>query len=131
MVLGARRRGAASEAHARRRLEPVLAAEHAALAAALASGWLLMHRLGFDLGQQRWLDVKLGLVAFLVLPLEAMHVWVTHGWIRRGLRESAAPPFTRRLERGIAMDDMVRTLSAVLLGAAVPLLVWLSVRKPL
>jgi hypothetical protein len=28
------------------------------------------------------------------------------------------------------MDDIVRTLTAVLLGAGVPLLVWLSVKKP-
>jgi hypothetical protein len=28
------------------------------------------------------------------------------------------------------MDDMLRALSALLLGAAVPLLAWLSVRQP-
>jgi hypothetical protein len=59
-----------------------------------------------------------------------MHAWVNHGWIARGLRETAAPPFSRDLERGIGMDDMVRTLSALLLGAAVPFLVWLSVKEP-
>ena len=108
----------------------MIAAEHVALAAALLSGWLLMDALGLAVGQRRWLDVKLGLVAFLVLPLEGMHAWVTHGWIARGLRQTPAPPFARVLERGIGMDDMVRTLSALLLGIAVPLLVWLSVAEP-
>ena len=86
--------------------------------------------LDLGVGQRRWLDLKLGVVAFLVVPLEAMHAWVNHGWIARGLRETAAPPFSRDLERGIGMDDMVRTLSALLLGAAVPFLVWLSVKEP-
>jgi hypothetical protein len=104
--------------------------EHAALVAALVSGALLMHLQGVGLGQRRHLDLKLGLVAFLVMPLESMHAWVNHGWIARGLRETAAPPFSRDLERGIGMDDMVRTLSALLLGLAVPFLVWLSVERP-
>ncbi|HVR70496.1 MAG TPA: hypothetical protein VMT87_06585 [Vicinamibacteria bacterium] len=104
--------------------------EHAALAVALVSGVLLMDALGLALGQHRWLDLKLALVAFLVVPLEAMHAWVSHGWIARGLRETSAPPFSRDLERGIGMDDMVRTLSALLLGIALPLLVWLSWREP-
>ena len=129
-VVAARRRGAVPEARTRLRLQPLLAAEHVALVVALLAGWVLMPALGLGVGQRRWLDVKLGLVAFLVVPLEAMHAWVSHGWIARGLRETPAPPFSRQLERGIAMDDMVRTLSALLLGAAVPLLVWLSVKEP-
>jgi hypothetical protein len=87
-----------------------------------------MQALGLRLGQREWLDLKLGLVAFLVLPLEGMHAWVNHTWIARGVREP--PAFARDLERGVAMDDMLRTLSAVLLGVGVPLLVWLSVRRP-
>lgn len=129
-LLGARRRGARIELETRRRLAPVVALEHVALAAAFVSGAWLMAALDLDLGQRRWLDVKLGLVAFLVLPLEGMHAWVTHGWIARGLRETPAPPFSRTLERGIGMDDMVRALSALLLGVAVPLLVWLSLAEP-
>ena len=104
--------------------------EHAALGTALLSGLLLMGTLGWSLGQRRWLDLKLGLTAFLLVPLEAMHAWVNHVWIARGLRQTVAPPFTRDLERGIGMDDMLRALSALLLGAALPLLVWLSVREP-
>jgi hypothetical protein len=97
---------------------------------ALASGIALLHVLGYRLGQRRWLDLKLGLVAFLLAPLEAMHAWINHVWIARGLRQTAAPPFSRDLSRGIGMDDMVRTLSALLLGLGVPLMIWLSVEQP-
>jgi hypothetical protein len=131
VVLRARRSGRPEdELQARRRVRAVVALEHAALAAALVSGLLLMEVRGLALGRHRWLDLKLGLVAGLLLPLEGMHAWINHVWIARGLRQTQAPPFSRDLARGIGMDDMVRTLSAVLLGAALPLLVWLSVREP-
>lgn len=131
MVLHARRSGRPEdELRARRHVRGLVTLEHAALAAALGSGLILLDVLGLALGRYRWLDLKLGLVAFLLLPLEGMHAWVNHVWIARGLRQTTAPPFSRDLARGIGMDDMVRTLSAVLLGAAVPLLVWLSVREP-
>jgi hypothetical protein len=118
------------ELAARRRLRATVWCEHLALVVALASGVWLMDALGLRLGQRRWLDLKLGLVVFLVLPLEGLHAWVNHAWIARGLRATTAPPFARDLERGIGLDDMVRTLSGVLLGIALPLLVWLSVREP-
>lgn len=123
----ARRGMSGADRASRRRLQPAVLAEHLALAVALVSGLLLMQERGLHLGQQRWLDLKLGLVMFLVVPLEGMHAWVNHTWIARGLREPAS---ARDLERGIAMDDMLRTLSAVLLGIGLPLLVWLSVRRP-
>jgi hypothetical protein len=130
-VLRARRSGRPEEElAARRRIRRIVALEHAALAAALGSGIVLMGVLGMAVGRHRWLDLKLGLVAFLLVPLEGMHAWVNHAWIDRGLRETAAPPFSRDLERGIGMDDMVRTLSALLLGAALPFLVWLSLSQP-
>jgi len=130
-VLRARRSGRPEEElAARRRIRRIVALEHAALAAALGSGIVLMGVLGMAVGRHRWLDLKLGLVAFLLVPLEGMHAWVNHAWIDRGLRETAAPPFSRDLERGIGMDDMVRTLSALLLGAALPFLVWLSLSEP-
>jgi hypothetical protein len=66
----------------------------------------------------------------LVLPLEAMHAWVCHVWIDRGLRQTPAPPFSKDLARGIGMDDMIRALAAPLLGVAIPLIVWLSVSRP-
>lgn len=74
----------------------------------------------------RWLHLKLGLTAFLLVPLEAFHAYVNHVWIARALRDGSA----RLLERGVGLDDMVRTLAIPLLGAAVPLLFWLSLRRP-
>jgi hypothetical protein len=123
--------GATPEGLARaRRLQRVLAIEHGALALGLLSGLVLMWMRGWGVGHPRWLAVKLGLTLFLLLPLEGMHAYVSHVWIRRGLRQTAAPPYAKDLRRGLAMDEMVRTLSLVLLGPAVPLLVWLSVWKP-
>jgi hypothetical protein len=121
---------AARELRARRALEPWLAAEHAALLLALGSGWLLMAARGWGLGHARWLAVKVGLSLFLLLPLEGMHAYVCHVWIARGLRQTSAPPFSRDLERGLGMDGMLRALAVPLLGLALPLLVWLSLRKP-
>jgi hypothetical protein len=114
----------------RRALRPWLVAEHLGLVAALASGLVLMQAHGWGIGHPRWLAVKLGLVAFLVVPLEGMHAWVCHGWIARGLDEAEGPGRAALLRRGIGMDDMVRTLSALLLGLAVPLMAWLSLRRP-
>ena len=114
----------------RRRIQPLLVAEHVGLAVALLAGLALMEARGEGPARARWLGVKLGLTVFLVLPLEAMHAWVCHGWIARGLRETAAPPFSRDLARGIGMDDMIRALAVPLLGVGVPLIVWLSVRHP-
>jgi hypothetical protein len=85
---------------------------------------------GWGLGRARWLGLKLGLVAFLLVPLEAMHMWVSHSWIARGLRETPAPPFAKDLARGIGMEDMLRALAIPLLGLAVPILLWLSLVKP-
>ena len=108
----------------------LVAAEHLFLALALATGLALMASRGWGLGRARWLGLKLGLVVFLLVPLEAMHAYVCHVWIGRGLRETASPPFSKDLARGIGMEDMLRALAIPLLGLAVPLLVWLSVFKP-
>jgi hypothetical protein len=107
-----------------------LLVEHVSLAVCLLSGVLLMSQLGWGLGRARWLGVKLGLVVFLVLPLESMHAYVCHAWLARGLRLTPSPPFARELTRGAGMEEMIRTLQLVLLGVGVPLLVWLSVAKP-
>lgn len=114
----------------RRRAQRLLVMEHAALVLALASGLLLMRSLGWGLGHARWLGVKLGLVTFLVVPLEAMHAYICHAWIARGLQQTQAPPFSKDLVRGIGMEEMVRTLELLLLGIAVPALLWLSLAKP-
>ena len=129
-MLASRRRGPASEVAARRRLAPVLAAEHAAFVVGLAAGVLLMGHRGWGLGHARWLTVKVGLTAFLLVPLEAMHAWIAHGWIARGLVQTPQPPWSKDLERGIGMEDMWRALAAPLLALALPLLVWLSVARP-
>lgn len=97
---------------------------------ALASGFALMHEKGFRVGYPLWLSLKLGLTVFLVLPLEAMHAYVGHVWIARGLRQTASPPFSKDLARGVGIDDMIRTLALLLLGVAIPLMVWLSLAKP-
>jgi hypothetical protein len=112
----------------RSRLLPVV--EHASLAVTLIAGGLLLHLRGWGPGHARWLAVKLGLVALLVLPLESMHAYVNHVFIPRALRGGAGSPPARDLSRGLGMDDMIRTLSVPLLGVSVPLLVWLSLRKP-
>lgn len=126
----ARRRGPEAEIAARRRLQTALAGEHAALALVLLSGiaLLLHHRWG--LGHARWLALKIGLVAFLVVPLEAFHAYVCHVWIARALRRTSAPPFPRDLERAAGMDDMVRVVAVPLLGLGLPLVLWLSLAKP-
>jgi hypothetical protein len=119
------------ELGARRRLQPALLAEHVALAVLLLSGLALLRYHGWGLGHARWIALKVGLVAFLVLPLETIHALVCHRWIARGLRQTTALPFSKDLERGIGMDDMIRVLAIPLLGLGLPLIVWLSVAKPL
>lgn len=133
LVLSRARRGGRppDEVAARRRLQPALLAEHGALALLLVSGVALLEHRGWGLGHARWIALKVGLVVFLVLPLESIHAVVCHRWIARGLRETGAVPFSKELERGIGMDDMVRVLAIPLLGLGLPLIVWLSVAKPL
>jgi len=118
------------ELEARRRLGPALLAEHAAFAVLLASGLALLLHHGWGLGYARWLALKLGLVAFLVVPLEAFHSFVCHRWLARGLRQTAAPPFSRDLERAVGMDDMIRVLAVPLLGLGLPVILWLSWARP-
>ena len=129
-LLAARGGDEARQLAARRRVRPVVFAEHVAFVLALAAGFgLLLHR-HWGLGHARWLAVKIGLTLFLLVPLEAMHAWIAHGWIARGLGQTPAPPLSKDLVRGIGMDDMLRALAAPLLLVALPLLVWLSLRKP-
>jgi hypothetical protein len=129
-ILSARGRGSDPELQARRSLRALVASEHALLAAALVSGLALMLARGWTLGHARWLGLKVGLVVFLLIPMEGMHAYVSHVWIARGLRDTPAPPFSKDLARGIGMEDMLRALAIPLLGVALPLLLWLSVWKP-
>jgi hypothetical protein len=129
-LLAARGRGPDEELSTRRSLRRLIEAEHAFLLLALATGLALMVGRGWAPRHARWFGLKLGLVVFLLVPMEAMHAYVSHSWIARGLRETEAPPFSKDLARGIGMEDMLRALAIPLLGLAVPLLVWLSVFKP-
>ena len=104
--------------------------EHAAFLLLLATGFVLMARLGWGVGHPRWFGLKLGIVAFLLVPLEAMHAWIAYGWIEPGLRETPAPPFSKTLERGVGMREMLTSLALPLLLLAVPLVVWLSWARP-
>jgi hypothetical protein len=114
----------------RRRLSTVLGAEHLALIVALASGVLLMGEHGWRLGHPRWLTLKLGVVAFLLAPLEAMHAFIVHVWMAGGLKRTSAPPFAKDLVRGLGVEEMLRTLAIPLWGLGLPLVVWLSVARP-
>ena len=114
----------------RRAISPLVAAEHLLLVVALVSGWLLLEAQGASVSRARWLALKLGLVVFLVVPMEAMHALVAHGWTARGLRRTPAPPLDKALARGLAIEEMLRTLAVPLFGIGVPLILWLSFRKP-
>lgn len=117
------------ELAARRRLQVVFAVKNAALVLALASGFLLQASApGVD--RALWLLLKVGLVLFLVVPLEAMHAFIVHVWIARGLAETPAPPFSKTLVRGLGVEEMIRTLEIPLFGVGLPLLLWLSFRRP-
>ncbi len=126
----ARRRGEADELRARRRLAGLVTAGEVALATALAAGLVLVRLHGYGLGHPRWLGLKVGLTLALVLPLEGLHAWVTHGWMRRGLAETQAPPFSKDLRRAAGIEDMLWALCVPLYGLALPLLLWLSLARP-
>ena len=104
--------------------------EQAAFALLLFSGLLLMQSHGWSVNRARWLGVKLGLVVFLLLPLEGMHAYIAHAWIARGLGASRGGAFAKALVRGLGVEEMIRTRELVLVLPAVALLVWLSVAKP-
>lgn len=108
----------------------LLRLEHAAFALLLLSGTLLLEAQGWALSHARWLGLKVGLTAFLLLPLEGMHAFIAQAWIARGLRASTPGAPSRLLERGLGIEQMLRTLELLLFTPAVPLLVWLSLRKP-
>ena len=121
--------GQALSLRGRRPSRTFFAVQHVAFAAALLTGAVLVSAHGWRLGHPRWLSLKVGLIAFLVVPLEGFHAFVCHVWLpaARGLSGAAG---ARRRERGQGMEDMIRTLALVLLSAAIPLVVWLSLKKP-
>jgi hypothetical protein len=121
-----RRRRAPDPDATRINLLRLSAAQHVLFALVLASGAVLIAGAGPAMLHARWLHLKLGLVAFLLVPLESFHAFVNHVWIARALHDGSA----RLLERGTGLDDMIRSLAVPLLGVAVPLLFWLSLRRP-
>lgn len=104
--------------------------QHAGFLLLLLTGGVLLAHAPAALLHARWLHLKLGLTAFLLLPLEGFHAYVNHVWLAGGLRGPQGPAAARRVERALGLDDMVRSLAVPLLGAAVPLVAWLSLRRP-
>jgi hypothetical protein len=109
----------------RRTLLAVTRVQHVAFALLVLGGAVMLLRASPALAHERVLHLKLGLTAFLLVPLEAFHAYVCAAWIGPGLRDRGR---ARDLERGLGLDDMVRSLQIPLFGLAVPLLVWLSLR---
>jgi len=85
---------------------------------------------GWRLGYPRWLSTKLGLVAFLLVPLEGFRVYITLLWMGPGLSQTPAPPFSKDLARAISMDEMLAALAVPLLLIALPVILWLSWSRP-
>jgi hypothetical protein len=121
---------ASEELEARRRALLVFAVHHLAALVILASGLLLMRSRGWGFSYPRWLAVKIGLTLFLLVPLVGMHAWVCRLWIAPGLAQAKATGTSKRLARGLSMEEMLRALAVPLLGVAVPLLLWLSLARP-
>lgn len=118
------------ELDVRRRALTLFAAHHVAAIVVFASGFALMRLRGWSFSYPRWLAVKVGLTVFLLVPLLAMHAWVCRVWIARGLVEAEEKGVSKRLARGLSMDEMLRALAVPLLAVAVPLLLWLSLARP-
>ncbi len=98
-----------------------------AFALVLLTGYASMRAHGWTLAYPRWLALKIGIVAFLFVPLEAFLAYVGAFWIRPGL---TAPPPSRQLERGASMQGMVWAIALPLGGLALPLVLWLSLARP-
>jgi hypothetical protein len=121
---------ASEELWVRRRALTVFAVHHVAALVVLLSGVALMRARGWSFSYPRWLALKAGLTLFLLVPLVGMHAWVCRLWIAPGLREAEATGASKRLARGLSMEEMLRALAVPLLCLAVPLLVWLSLARP-
>jgi hypothetical protein len=130
LVSRARRLGPEAELAARRRLQRLRHLEAGAFALGLALGLALMTRHGWRLGYPRWLSAKLGLVTFLLVPLEAFRVYLSLVWLGPGMAQTARPPFSQDLARAVSMDDMLQALAVPLLLLGLPIVLWLSWTRP-
>jgi hypothetical protein len=126
LVRGARRRGE-DEVVARRRFQPLIAIQFASFALVLVTGYLQMRSHGWSLAYPRWLALKIGIVAFVFVPLEAFLAYVAAFWIRPGLD---AGPASRQLERGASMQGMAWAIALPLGVLALPVVLWLSLARP-
>jgi hypothetical protein len=127
LVQRARRRGESAEVATRRRWHFLMAVQSVSFAVVVLTGFVSMRSHGWTLAYPRWLALKIGIVAFLFVPLEAFLAYVGAFWIRPGL--SAASP-SRTLERGASMQGMVWAIALPLAGLGLPLVVWLSLARP-
>jgi hypothetical protein len=125
--LRARRRGEDAELAARRRWHPLIAIQSVSFALILLTGYASMHAHAWTLAYPRWLALKIGIVAFLFVPLEGFLTYVAAFWIRPGLAAGAP---SRQLERGASMQGMVWAIALPLSVLALPLVVWLSLARP-
>jgi hypothetical protein len=130
LVARARHLGAEAELAARRRLQHLRYLEATAFALGLALGLALMNRHGWRLGYPRWLSAKLGLVTFLLVPLEAFRVYLSLAWLGPGLAQTTRPPFSQDLARAVSMDQMLQALAVPLLLLGLPVVLWLSWSRP-
>jgi hypothetical protein len=126
----ARRGGPEAEQDARRRWHRVRHLEALALVLSLAAGLLLMRAHGMSLAYPRWLPPKLGLVAFVLVPLEAFRVYISVGWLGPGLFGPPGAAAAKQLERGLSMDGMLQALAVPLLLLALPGILYLSLARP-
>jgi hypothetical protein len=95
----------------------------------LVSGAAIMHAHGWGLGHAGWLAVKMGLAAFLFLPIEGFHAYICHVFLPRA-RTIAGPMGERQVERGVGLEAIIRTISIPLYLVAIPLAFWLGVARP-
>ncbi len=103
--------------------------EQAALLLLVASGLLAMRAFGWSFGWPRWLGLKAGLTGFLLLPLGVLQAIAVHGFVAEGGRRAGAAG-ARLVERGLALERMVRTLQLVLGLPALLLCAWLARARP-
>jgi hypothetical protein len=96
----------------------------------LVTGFIAMQQRGWGLGHVRWLALKIGLSVLLLIPLETFHAYVCHVWLPRARRAAAGASAERQIERGVGMEEMLRAIAIPLLGLAIPLLFWLSLKRP-
>jgi hypothetical protein len=106
--------------------------EHVGFFALLASGIALLAMYGFGALEATWLQVKLAIVIFVILPIEIPDLWYSH----RGLPQIFASrrpeaPYTSDEQR--VLDSYHRRFVPILLPIlliAVVIIMWLAVAKP-